>query len=224
MRSFARSFLAMILASSLMNFPAMASGEKPLGMVIQATNARLDNMSASLGTTIYAGDSFDTDAGGTLRLKMGAASQVDLLASSAATVTQNANLAHINLIRGTAVFSSPAAEELEIETPAGIVRGADGKAAYGQMTITSANEIVISAYRGNLILDNDGELHTIAEGKAYRVEIEQEPDSTPPIERPYGVHKKRRRRLLFFILFPAAAGLISYEIWRELSESPYKPN
>jgi len=222
MRSFARSFLAMILASSLMNFPAMASGEKPLGMVVQATNARLDNMSASLGTTIYAGDSFDTDAGGTLRLKMGAASHLYLLASSAATVTQNANLAHINLIRGSAVFSSPAAEELEIETPAGIVRGAGGKAAYGQMTITSANEIVISAYRGNLILDNDSELHTIAEGKAYRVQ--QEPDSTPPIERPYGVHKKRRRRLLFFILLPAVAGLISYEIWRELSESPYKPN
>jgi hypothetical protein len=92
------------------------------------------------------------------------------------------------------------------------------------MTIVSANEIVISAYRGNLILDNDGDLHTIAEGKAYRVGIEQEPDSTPPIERPYGVHKKRRRRLLLFILIPAAAGLISYEIWREFSESPYKPN
>jgi len=224
MRSFARSCLGILLAASLLDLPARAAGEKPLGVVLQAAHARLDNTAATLGTTVYAGDSFDTDGGGTLRLKIGTTTQFYLAASSAATVDRTGDLAHVTLIRGTGGFSSTAVREIEVETPAGIIRGADGQAAYGQVIIVGPTELVVSAYRGSLILDNDGEIHTIAEGKAYRVEIEQDPQAQPPSsDSPVVYPRKRRRRLALVLIFLGASALSIPPIWAELTESPSKP-
>jgi hypothetical protein len=224
MKSFARSCVVMILAASLLDLPAMAASEKPLGVVVQVEHARLGNTSATLGTTVYSGDSFATEGGGALRLKIGTTTQFYLAASSAATVARSNDLASVTLIRGTGGFSSAADKEIEMETPAGIVRGADGQAAYGQVAIMSPTELIVSAYHGSLILDNDGDIHMIAEGKSYRVVIEQEPEATPPAgDSPVIYPRKRRRRLAFFLIFLGATALISYGIWDKVTESPSHP-
>src|ERR1700683_2676310 len=138
----ARFCLVVLLAGSLLDLPAFAAVEKPLGSVIQAQEAQLDNAKLEVGTSIYRGDTVGTDAGGGLRLRLGG-SRLSLLADSA--------------------------DSIELEIPQGILRAADGQPAYGQVTILSAQEVVISAYRGALVLDNDGELHTFAAGKSYRL-------------------------------------------------------
>lgn len=94
----------------------------------------------------------------------------------------------------------------------------------------SAQEVVISAYRGALVLDNDGELHTIPAGKNYRVtmEFDQAEQQTPaasaggdnPIIQP---RKRRRRKLAFYLIFTGAMAGISYAIWDHLDESPSTP-
>ena len=173
MRIAARLCLVMLLVTSLLDIPAFAAAEKPLGMVIQAQEAQLDNAKLAVGTTVYAGDTLVTDAGGGLRLKLGG-SQLYLLAESAATFSQNTAVVHAVVARGTVGFSSNGADNVELEIPQGILRAADGQPAYGQVTILSAQEVVISAYRGALVLDNDGELHTIPAGKNYRVTMEWE--------------------------------------------------
>lgn len=213
-----------MLAGSLATLPVMGAGEKPLGVVIQAERARLDNAEASRGATVYSGDSFGTDTGGALRLSIGSG-QIYLPASSAATLTSGSNLAHLTLTRGSITLATPASGQLEVETPAGIVRGADGQAASGQVTLVNPQEMIVSAYRGNLILDNDGELHTIPEGKAYRIVIDQEPDAAPVQDNyPQDVHRaKKRKKLAFYLILTGAAALISYGAWSELSESPSKP-
>jgi hypothetical protein len=228
-RSMARLCLVVLLLASLLDLPAFAAVEKPLGSVIQAQEAQLDNAKLEVGTSIYRGDTVATDAGGGLRLKLGG-SQLYLLADSAATLAQNSTAIHAVVARGTVGFSSNGADNIELEIPQGILRAADGQPAYGQVTITSAQEVVISAYRGALVLDNDGELHTIPAGKNYRVTLEWEqaeqqtsPASTGgdnPIIQP---RKRRRRKLAFYLIFTGAVAGATYVIWDHLDESPSRP-
>jgi hypothetical protein len=229
-RSVARLCLVVLLVSSLLDLPAFAAAvEKPLGMVVQAREAQLDNAKLQVGTSIYRGDTVVTDAGGGLRLKLGG-SQLYLLADSTATLAQNATAIHATVARGTVGFSSTGADDIELEIPQGILRAADGQPAYGQVTILSAQEVVISAFREALVLDNDGELHTIPAGKNYRVtmEFDQADQQTPPasaggdnpIIQP---RKRRRRKLAFYLIFTGAMAGLTYGIWQELSESPSTP-
>jgi hypothetical protein len=215
--------LVALLVAGLCNLPSMASSEKPLGVIAQAERAHLDNTSAATGAMVYAGDRFDTEIGGTLRLRVGA-SQFYLLASSAATLAQNPSRAMLTLTRGTAGFSSAASGQLQLDTPAGIVRGAEGKPAYGQVTIKSANELVVSAFRGDLLLDNDGEFHSIPEGKSYRVVIEsdQEPASGDNKDFHPAENHHRKRRIALYLIVTGVTAFVVYEIWKELSESPTK--
>ena len=230
MRTAARLCLVVLLVTSLPDIPAFAAAAKPLGMVIQAQEAQLDNAKLAVGTTVYPGDTVVTDAGGGLRLKLGG-SQLYLLADSAATLSQNAAVVHAVVSRGTVGFSSNGADNVELEIPEGILRAADGQPAYGQVTILSAQEVVISAYRGALVLDNDGELHTIPAGKNYRVtmEFEQAEQQAPaattggdnPIIQP---RKKRRRKLAFYLIFAGAIAGMSFAIWDHLDVSPSSPS
>src|ERR1700691_3571420 len=102
-QSFARPFLAMLLVAGMMNMPLMAANEKPLGMVVLATNAHLDSADAAMGANVYAGDALDTASGGTLRLKVGTG-QIYLMSESAAQFLPGESGAHAKLLRGTIGF------------------------------------------------------------------------------------------------------------------------
>lgn len=227
MRLIARSCLIFLLISGLLDIPAFAAKERPLGLVIQALEARVDDATLAVGTTLYSGDTVATDVGGALRLKLGG-SQLYLLGSSAATLTQNPAILHALVSRGTVGFSSNGTERIELEIPQGVIRAVDGQPAYGQVTITGPQEVVISAYRGDLILDNDGEVHTIPAGKTYRVTVDLEPAAQPALASASGgdspIVAPRRRRLVFDLILVGGTAIASYFIWRELSESPSKPS
>ena len=226
MRIAARLCLVVLLVASLLDIPAFAAAEKPLGMVIQAQEAQLDNAKLAVGTSIYGGDTVVTDAGGGLRLRLGG-SQLYLLADSAATLSQNAAVVHALVARGTVGFSSNGADNVELEIPQGILRAADGQPGYGQVTILSAQEVVITAYRGALVLDNDGEMHTIPVGKSFRVTMEwEQADQQAPAASTGGDNpviqprKRRRRKLAFYLILTGALAGVSYAIWDHLDQSP----
>lgn len=223
MRTIARSILVAMLVASLCNLPSMASSEKPLGVIAQAEHAQLDSASATTGATVYAGDTFETETGGVLRMRLGS-SQFYLLASSAGTLAQNSTGAILTVTRGTAGFSTSPSGQFALDTPAGIIRGANGKAAYGQATITSPTELLVSAMRGDLVLDNEGELHSIPEGKSYRIVIEVDPENSSNDNKDFQapVNHHRKRRIIFALILGGVAGFTSYEIYKELSESPTK--
>jgi hypothetical protein len=227
MRSVARPCIAAMLAG-LLAFPGFAANEKPLGSVIQAQSAQISDSKVAIGTTVYPGDKVQTDAGGALRLRMGT-TQLYLLASSSATLGQRSDALFAEVSRGTVGFSSNGADQLELEVPEGVIRAANGQPAYGQVTIVGPAEIIVSAFHGSLILDNDGELHTIPEGKSYRVTMDLEPAAAPAPATPAyrddantTQAKRKRRKLAFFLLFAGVGALATYGIWTELSESPSK--
>lgn len=226
MRTIARSCLVVLLVGGLLNLPLFAANEKPLGMIIHAEQAQLGTARAAVGATVYPGDTLATDAGGTLRLKVGSA-QIYLLSASAAKLAENTNFTHAVVNRGTVGFSSSLSDPLELETPLGIVRPASGP-AYGQVTLTGAREMIVSAYHGDLVVDYNGETHTIPEGKSYRVTMDLDPAAQPAAapQGPYGTGVKPAVNPHFLLKLTAVAivGVATYFIWEELSESPSKPN
>lgn len=227
MRSAAKACLIGILVFGLLDIPGFAANEKPLGLVTQAQEAHLGDANVAIGTTVYPGDTLATDSGGIVRLKVGG-SQFYLLSSSAATLSENASMIHAVVARGTVGFSSNGTDQLALEIPEGIVRSADGQPAYGQVTIMGPREVVVSAYRGDLILDNDGELHTIPAGKSYHVTMDLEPSSQPQAAAGVGggnanIVAPRRRHLVFDLIMVGGAAVVGVVLWHYLSESPSKP-
>src|ERR1700689_3339999 len=102
----------------MLNFPVMAAASKPLGMVVSADHASLDNAKAAIGADIYSGDALVTDAGGSLRLKVGPG-QVYLLSGSSATLVPLENKVQAKVEHATLDFSTAGPEQLEVECPLG---------------------------------------------------------------------------------------------------------
>jgi hypothetical protein len=220
-----KSFLVAILSVGLIGIPSFAANEKPLGLVTQAQEAHLG--SATIGTTVYPGDTLATDEGGTVRLKVGG-SQFYLLSSSAATLSAGSNAVNASVARGTVGFSSNGSDQLSLEIPEGTLRAANGQPGYGQVTILGPREVIISAYRGTLVLDNDGDLHEIPAGKSYRVTMDLDPAVEPQGPAGAGGNNKvvapRHRHLLFDLIVLGAAAGAGVALWYHLSESPSNPN
>lgn len=217
MRLVVRHAVTALLISGLLYLPVNAASQKPLGLVIQAQLAHLDSLDAAIGTTVYSGDSLETQDGGNLRLKVGA-SQLYLLSDSAATLAPNSGGAHVNVIRGTVGISSISPDQIELSTPLGIIRAAKGGSSYGQVRITGTQEMIVSAYRGNLVIERDGEEHTVEAGKSYDVTLEADPAPATPNAKFVSVKKNH---LALKVIVVAAEAVTAYLLWQEWSESCY---
>jgi len=227
MRVCFRSCLVALLAAGLLNLPAFAASDSPLGMVIQAEGlAHLGPTKAAIGSTVYPGDSVFTETGATMRLRVGA-SQVYLLSDSGASLAQVPNsMVHVIVAHGTVGFSSPANDPVALDTPLGLVHPVDGRAAFGQVTLASPVEMVVTAYHGDLIVEENGNLHTIPEGKSYRITKDLEPPAQPnsSAQSSQGSGTKTRNAAASPIIEKVAivggAAVVSWAVWRELCESP----
>jgi hypothetical protein len=206
--SFLRRWLVALLSGTLCAAPAIAralddSSLKPLGSIAETTRAQVDGVSALSGATVYRGDVVKTDTGGALHLRLGSG-QLFLSASSSASLEQRGELASVTLVRGSVSFSLPDPLQFELDTPAGTLRGSGTHSTSGRVVIFGPHQIVVTASRGDLILDNSGELHLIPEGKSYRIVIDDEsPTATAASARASDARKRvrqHRRKLFFFLL------------------------
>jgi hypothetical protein len=242
-RSIARECVVMLLVAGMVSLPAaagvpaMGANEKPLGMVVLATNAQVDSAEASMGANVYGGDALETGAGGTLRMKVGTG-QLYLLGDSAATLVETENTAtsengastpnhmiraHAKLTRGTMGFSASSADGVAIETPVGTVRPADNQArAFGQVMLRSEREMIVSSYTGTLVVERDGEEHVIPEGKTYDVNVEANGEANAEPQK-YGVTSARKSHLTLTLIVVGAAAVGGFFLWCAESVSDYHP-
>lgn len=222
MSTFVQRGIAAVLVAGLISAPVLAGApnQRALGTIAEANRARLGGTSAVTGTTVYVGDVVETDTQGALRLRLGQG-QLYLSASSSASLEEHAGLATVTLAKGSATFSLPDPTQFELETPAGILRGSGTKATRGEVSIHNPSEIVVTASHGDLVLDNDGDFHTIAEGKSFRIVIEEDSagsaDDTPKNTR------HRKRKLLFFLIAAGAVVAATIPVWVFASESRSTP-
>ena len=170
--SVARASLVALLVIGLMNVPVLtAATAKPLGVVMTCDHAYLDHANAAAGATVYSDDYLVTDEGGSLQLRVGA-SQLYLLSLSSASLEPRADKVQVRVDRGTLGFSTSAPAQLEIQTPVGLIYGADANPIFGQVSILNASQLRISSYKGTLLVDGtDGQRKTIAEGETYEATL-----------------------------------------------------
>jgi hypothetical protein len=226
MRHVARFCLILLCYAALFIWPTFAAHRRVLGVVTQTDRAHIDSQNAAMGADIYSCDNLDTDEVGAMRVQVGPG-QVYLSASSGAALEDDQNEIQVLVTAGTVGFSEPASGNISIRTPAGLVRAAGGSATAGEVTFKGPNELIISAMRGSLTLDNGGELRTIPEGKSadvtFQDSLEQgchdEGADEQQQQRPY-----MRKPIGFYIIATAALGVPSYLLWRELTESDSKPH
>jgi hypothetical protein len=206
----------------MLNLPIRAAEDGPFGIVTLADQAHVGSAYAATGATVYPGDSLDTLTGGTLRLRVDTG-QLYLLSASAANLGHSGSVLRASVLRGTVGFASLTAQELELETPEGIIHAANGLPAYGQVTIASPKEAVISAYRGTLLLERNGQELSIEAGKSYDVSLVPDADATPP-QGQAGVKSGYNDHLVWKLIVIGGAALTGYLLWRHFSESPTDPH
>lgn len=235
MRACSRSLLIALVSSGMLLLqvqpslqaapvPNNQTNATPFAVIVLATSAHVGKANAASGTTVYPGDTLDTEPGGQLRLTV-AGGQIYLLSDTAANIMRSGSTLQAALVRGTIGFSSLNDQQFQIVTPEGIVEAADGLPAYGQVTAVAHNDIVISAYSGSVVLHRGAQTLVVQSGRSYYVELV--PDSEPFPDRP------RRRpcdrqdstcHLVWRIGIGTAAVIGGYVAWREYSESPVDPD
>jgi hypothetical protein len=228
MRSMLRK-VAIAGGAALLGVAAAAiAADIPTGVISDVAHARVDNVDATLGANVYAGDALETLENGTLRLRVGAG-QLFMLASSQASVTQDHALIDMLIKNGTVGLSATNGDPLEIDTPVGTLRPANEKHAFGQVTILSQKQIAVTSYQGTLALTHNGEVHLIEAGKSYRVSL---PASAAPAaaaapnpQTPSGAGTGGGSgQLVFDSLVVGGAAVAGYVLWTIFCESQSNPN
>jgi hypothetical protein len=195
---------------------------KVLGVVSQTNLGHIDQTDARMGSDVYSCENLSTDDGGTMRVRI-SGGQVFLATQSNAELEDENTEIEVLADSGTIGFSEPSTGTLSIRTPAGMVRAEGGSAAAGEITYKGTNELIITAMRGNLTLDSDGELRTIPEGKSADVTFQDALSQAchePAALEQASTHPK----IDFLILVPAALAIPSYILWQEMTESNSKPS
>ncbi|MGA9938274.1 MAG: hypothetical protein WBP92_08520 [Candidatus Acidiferrales bacterium] len=200
---------------------------KVVGVVSQTDHGHIDSADATSGANVYDCDTLETDQGGQMRLQV-QSGQVYIAPGSEGQLQGGLKGIEVYVGRGTVGFSTTAGGALEIVTPAGFVRAANGQAASGEVTITGPTEMLITAMRGDLVLENGGELQTIPQGKTAKVAVAEgsssachEEDDTQNQQQQ---NQKAFRRPIAFFLIPAAAVAVpAILLFHYESESKYKP-
>ncbi len=208
--------LTAVLGLGLLSLPTMAASEKPLGVVLTAERARLDNASATIGADVFSGDALVTDQGGSMRITIGP-SQVYLLAASSATLEPDGNRVQARISIGVMGFSTPAPAQLEILTPVGLIRGANPQPIFGQVHVLSARKIRVSSFKGTLAFtDSNGEQRLIRQGETYEVDLGPD-DQEPPAQGGVtpAVHSVDFKKVLEYSIPIIGAGLLACALWPE---------
>lgn len=200
---------------------AGAAGNSPIGVVEASQNANLDGQNAAAGSDFYGGEEFVTYQEGQARLRVNHC-RIDLGEMTNARFLPDSTPDRLLVMQGTARYSCPKGAALLIDTPAGVLHGIDGQAASGMVQVTDAHDLVISAYDQRLVLDNDGELHSIEAGQTYRIAVLEQVGYGASRQQTAVHHRKRIVLWLVFASGTAVAG--DYLLWNCLTESPSRPS
>jgi hypothetical protein len=226
MRSFAR-FWGVLFVAALMLPAAQAAQHikrKAVGVVSQTNLGHVDSADAVTGENVYDCDTLETEQAGQMRVQVGSG-QVYLAAASEGQLQEGLNGVDVYVDRGTMGFAAMAGAAIEVVTPAGFVRAANGQAASGEVAITGPKEMTVTAMRGDLVLDNGGELRTIPQGQTAKVTFAEgaAPSCRQDQSQDQQQQKGLRRPIGFYLIGAGAAAVPAILLWHYESESNYKP-
>lgn len=173
------ALLASLLSLTLLILPLSATPSAPFGTVVFVNRARVGNANASLGATVFAGDSLSTDQVGSIQIRAGAA-RLLLASASAATLSQDEASPTARLTAGTATFSTANSKAFAIHFSSAIIRPNTDQPTIGKVTVLSPKELVVKSVRGSLQIAVEDDVREIPEGEAYRVVLDPNADPQGP--------------------------------------------
>ena len=225
-RDLLRVSSAVVLSFGLIAASVSTASTPGFGTVVSAEHARVGRANASVGTTVFSGDSLDTDALGSIQVRAGAAR---LLLSGASRVTWGTEegSATATLKNGTAIFSTATAKAFALHASSAVIRPNGDGPTVGSVSIINPKELKVSCSRGSLAISVDDDTKTITEGTAYRMVIDPDQQTTDSSThggwngKPQQPKKPGKDRFLLFVLIfgGAATGVALYYAL----ESPAKP-
>lgn len=218
MRLGTKSVAAVLVSLAMLQASTLAEVAPALGLVLQAERARLGGGAATGGATLYDGDRLATDARGTVRVRLGTG-QLYLMAESVAAVHRAGVGVRASLERGTAIFAMTAPQGFELEALAARLRAHAATSTLGQVTLTGANEFVVTCNRGALDVIIGDEVRTVTAESSYRVVLEPPEPQGPQgasTEPPQTKAGGKRRVLAMWIPIVAIAGVTTYLVLRTL--------
>ena len=187
-----------------------------LAIVVASHSATLGNGIASDGATLYNGDRLVTAPNGGLSLRSGDAmlymsgsTQVTLHRSQSHNPVIKKSLIRADVTSGSVSFSLSPDQYFLVSAQGALIGPAAPMPTLGEITILDARSFEIRARRGPLKIVYCDDSEFIPEGKSYRVELDDGPDSTdpdaalnqnarpprrPPPLHPALPHRHRRRR------------------------------
>lgn len=222
MRSLAR-YCGVLFAAALAVVPAQAAHRTPVGVVSQTERGHIDSNDAVSGADVYDCDNLTTEDGGQMRLQV-PVGQVFLMAGSQAQLQQGPSELDVYVTRGTVGFASSAGGAIDLITPAGFVRSANGQAASGEVSITGPKEMLITAINGDLTLDDGGEFRNIPQGQTAKVTFDASSAPACHVDQVFNHPDPVTHHWIgFYFIVPAAVGVPAYFIWEHETESDSQP-
>ncbi len=224
MRPLAR-YCGVLFAAALTLPSAQAIQRKAVGVVSQTDRGHIDSADAASGANVYDCDTLETEQGGQMRVQV-PSGQVYLAAASEGQLQEGFNGTDVYIDRGTMGFSAMAGAAIEMVTPAGFVRPANGEAASGEVTITGRTEMTVTAMRGDLVLDDGGQFRTIPQGQTAKVTFAEggspvcrEEDSQDQQQPRHSL----RRPIGFYVVGAGAVVVPAIILWEKSTESASTP-
>src|SRR5215470_8996564 len=174
-----RALVATLLSLTFLISPVWAMPSAAFGTVVFVDRARVGNASASLGATVFSGDSLSTDQVGSVQIRAGAA-RLLLAGASSATLSQEEASPAATLTAGTATFSTANSKAFTLHVASAIIRPNTNQPTIGKVTVLSPKELVVKSVRGALQIAVEDDVREIPEGEAYRVVLDPNADPQGP--------------------------------------------
>lgn len=174
-----RAFVATLLSLTILITPLCAAPSAAYGTVVFVNRARVGNANASVGATVFNGDSLSTDQVGSIQIRA-AAARLLLAGASTATLSQDEAMPAATLTAGTATFSTANSKAFTLHVASAIVRPNTDQPTIGKVTVLSPKELVVKSVRGSLQIAVEDDVREIPEGEAYRVILDPNADPQGP--------------------------------------------
>jgi hypothetical protein len=225
LRDLLRISSSVILSFSLLNASISGAPAAGIGTVVSAEQAHVGRAAASVGTTIFSGDTLDTDTLGNLQVRAGAA-RLLLSGSSRVTWGAEASMPTATLTAGSATFSTANSKAFALHVATAVIRPKGEEPTIGSVAVLNPKELTVRCTRGTLTLTVVDDTLEIPEGTAYHVVLDPNANGAADANpQTWGSNqqprKSGRNRFIFFVIF-FAAGVTAFAIHAAL-ESPDRP-
>jgi hypothetical protein len=223
-RDLLRIVSAVVVSFTLVTTSIHGAAATGLGTVVSAERAHVGRAPASVGTTVFNGDTLETEKLGSLQLRAGPA-RIQLAGGSRVLWSAESDSPSATLNNGSATFSTANSKAFALRAGTAVIRPTGEEPSVGTVSILNPKELTVNCTRGSVTLTVIDDSLVVPEGTAYHIILDPDAKMLSDDSKPWGGNKppkkSGRNRFLFFLIITTgvATGLV---VWKAL-ESPDRP-